>query len=46
MSKIVAIANHKGGSAKTVTTWSIGALLAQRGLRVRRLPAFPHRGAR
>ncbi len=34
MSKIVAIANHKGGSAKTVTTWSIGALLAQRGLRV------------
>lgn len=32
--KTIAIANHKGGSAKTVTTWSIGALLAQRGLRV------------
>ena len=32
--KIVSVANHKGGSAKTMTAWSLGALLAQRGVRV------------
>jgi len=34
MSRVIAIANHKGGIGKTTSTLTIGAVLATRGLRV------------
>jgi len=34
MSRVIAIANHKGGTGKTTSTLAIGAALAERGQRV------------
>jgi chromosome partitioning protein len=34
MNKVIAIANQKGGSAKTTTAVSMAAVMAERGLRV------------
>ena len=34
MSRVIAVANHKGGTGKTTSTLAIGAALAERGQRV------------
>jgi chromosome partitioning protein len=34
MSRVIAVANHKGGTGKTSTTWALGAAMAVRGLHI------------
>ncbi len=34
MSRVIAVANHKGGVGKTTSTLAIGTALAERGRRV------------
>ena len=40
MSKVIAIANQKGGVGKTTTTFSLGVALAKQGKRVLKMEIF------